>query len=47
MGDSTHIGVRGRVVAIHDPRRDRQRSVQHLCKGERSQEVICLVSEAT
>ncbi len=45
--DCTHISVRGCVVAVHYPGRDCQGSVQHLCKGQGSQEVVCLVSKAT
>lgn len=45
--DCTYIGVRGCVMAVHYPRRDCQGSVQHLRKGQRSQEVVCLVSKPT
>lgn len=47
LTDCTYIGVRGSVVAVHYPGRDCQGSVQHLCKGQRSQEVVCLVPKAT
>lgn len=43
----THVGEGGHVVAVHDPGGDHQGPVQHLCEGQRPQEVVRLVPEAT